>query len=80
MLYYALMESSGKQATVGKIICGIYVTNESGQPISFGKALLRNISKIVSSAIFMIGYMMAGFTKKKQALHDMLAECLVVRR
>ncbi len=80
LLYYALMESSSKQATVGKIICGIYVTNESGQQIGFAKAILRNISKIVSGAILMIGYLMAAFTKKKQALHDMLAECVVVRR
>ncbi len=80
MLYFALMESSSKQATIGKIICGIYVTDEKGEPIGFGKALLRNISKLISGAIILIGYMMAGFTKKKQALHDMLAECLVVRK
>ena len=79
-LYYALMESSQKQATLGKIIVGIKVTDLEGNRISFAKASGRYFGKILSGLIFYIGYIMAGFTEKKQALHDILASCLVVNR
>lgn len=77
-LYYALMESSVKQATLGKMALGIKVVDYSGNRISFGKASGRYFGKILSGMILCIGYLMAGFTEKKQALHDMLASCLVV--
>ena len=77
-LYYALMESSAKQATVGKMVLSIKVTDIEGNRIGFGQATGRHFGKILSGLIFMIGYIMAGFTAKKQALHDMLADCLVV--
>lgn len=77
-LYYALMESSVKQATLGKMALGIKVVDYSGNRISFGKASGRYFGKILSGMIMGIGYIMAGFTEKKQALHDMLAGCLVV--
>jgi uncharacterized RDD family membrane protein YckC len=51
-----------------------------GRRISFARASGRYFGKILSSAILMIGYIMAGFTAKKQALHDILADCLVLRR
>jgi serine/threonine protein kinase len=79
-LYYATMESSRKQATVGKIVLGIKVTGISGQRISFGRASGRFVGKILSSFILMIGFLMPIFTQKKQALHDMIAECLVVSK
>ncbi|MCU0412709.1 MAG: RDD family protein [Bacteroidetes bacterium] len=77
-LYFALMESSSRGATLGKMALGIRVTDLSGNRISFGKATGRYFGKIVSSMILMIGYLMAAFTEKKQALHDMMAGCLVV--
>jgi len=77
-LYYAFMESSSKQATLGKMILGIKVTGLSGEKISFKIAAGRFFAKIPSGLIFGIGYMMAGWTEKKQALHDMLADTLVV--
>ncbi len=77
-LYYAFMESSKKQATLGKIIMGIKVTDLNGNRISFGKATGRYFGKIISSLILCIGYLMAAFTEKKQALHDILSNCLVV--
>jgi uncharacterized RDD family membrane protein YckC len=77
-LYYALMESSGKQATLGKLALGIVVTDLSGNRISFGRATGRYFGKIVSGMILCIGYIMAGFTERKQALHDIMASCLVV--
>ncbi len=79
-LYEALMESSAKQATLGKLAVGIKVTDMLGARISFGRASGRHFGKIVSGLICGIGYFMAGFTDKKQALHDSMADCLVVRK
>ena len=79
-LYYALMESSNKQATLGKMAIGIVVTDLKGGRISFGRATGRYFGKIVSSLILDIGFIMAAFTEKKQALHDMMASCLVVMK
>jgi uncharacterized RDD family membrane protein YckC len=77
-LYFGLMESSAKQGTLGKMAVGIKVTDLQGNRISFGRATGRYFSKILSGLILYIGYMMAGFTEKKQALHDMIAGTLVV--
>jgi len=77
-LYFALMESSRKQATLGKMSLGIIVTDPRGQKISFGKATGRYFGKIISALILCIGFMMAGWTKKKQALHDIMADTLVI--
>ncbi|MEK6756022.1 MAG: RDD family protein [Bacteroidota bacterium] len=79
-LYFALLESSNKMATLGKLAIGIKVTDMNGNRISFGRATGRYFAKILSGMIFMIGYIMAGFTEKKQALHDMIASCLVVMK
>ncbi len=78
--YYAAMESSSNQATVGKMALGIKVTDLEGNRISFGRALGRNLAKIISALIFYIGFIMAAFTAKKQALHDMIANTLVVKK
>jgi uncharacterized RDD family membrane protein YckC len=59
---------------------GIKVTDLNGNRISFGRATGRYFAKILSGMILMIGYIMAGFTEKKQALHDMIASCLVVMK
>jgi uncharacterized RDD family membrane protein YckC len=79
-LYYALMESSSRQATLGKLALGIKVVDRQGNAVSFGRATARNLTKLLSGAILMIGYLMAGFTSRKQALHDIVAGCLVVNR
>lgn len=79
-LYHALMESSVKQASLGKMALGLMVTDLSGQKISFARATGRHFAKIISALILFIGFIMAGFTSKKQALHDMIASCLVVRQ
>jgi len=79
-LYYAFMESSANQATVGKIALGLKVTDEEGNRISFGRALGRTVAKILSALILFMGFVMAGFTDRKQALHDKIAHTLVVRR
>jgi uncharacterized RDD family membrane protein YckC len=79
-LYFALMESSANQATLGKMALGIKVTDLEGNRISFGKATGRYFGKIVSGMIMYIGFIMAGFTERKQALHDIMASCLVVNK
>jgi uncharacterized RDD family membrane protein YckC len=79
-LYYAILESSTWQATLGKKALGLEVTDLEGHRISFGRASGRFFGKILSTCILFIGYFMAGFTEKKQALHDMLAGCLVIRK
>jgi uncharacterized RDD family membrane protein YckC len=78
-LYFALLESSSKQATVGKMALGIRVTDLDGRRITFGRATGRHFGKILSGLILGIGFLMAAFTERKQALHDMLAGTLVVR-
>ncbi len=78
--YFAIQESSPKQATIGKQAMGLVVTDIEGQPISFAKASIRHFSKILSALILMIGYIMALFTEKKQALHDMIAGTLVLQK
>lgn len=79
-LYYALMESSTRQATLGKMALGIRVVDLSGRRVSFWRATGRFFGQFVSSMFFGIGYLMAGFTRRKQALHDMMAGCLVVNK
>lgn len=79
-LYYALMESSEKQATLGKLAIGIKVTDLQCNRISFAQATGRHFAKIISSIILLVGYFMAGFTEKKQALHDIIANCLVIKK
>jgi len=78
-LYFALMESM-KGATLGKMALGITVTDMNGNRITFGRASGRYFGKILSSLTFGIGYIMAGFTAQKQALHDMIASCLVINK
>ncbi len=79
-LYFALMESSPRQATIGKMALGLKVTDADGNRIDFLKASIRYVGKIISSMILMIGYLMAAFTEKKQALHDIIANTLVVKK
>lgn len=79
-LYYALFESSAWQATIGKKALGLTVTDLEGRRIGFGRATGRFFGKILSSVIVWIGFIMIGFTSKKQGLHDILAGTLVLRR
>lgn len=78
--YFAGMESSPLRGTIGKWALGIYVTDMEGQRISFTTATGRFFGKIVSGLLLGIGYIMAGTTDRKQALHDKMAECLVMRK
>lgn len=77
-LYIALFESSHLQASPGKMLFGIFVTDVYGKRISFGRGFLRAIGKDISNILFGIGYLIALFTERKQALHDFLAGTLVL--
>jgi uncharacterized RDD family membrane protein YckC len=80
-LYYAWMESSTSQGTLGKMALGLTVTDIQVRRVSFGRASGRFFAKFITGLIpLWIGYIMAGFTKKKQALHDMIADCLVLKK
>lgn len=76
--YFAFFESSSWRATPGKRAMGIEVVNLNGERISFARATGRYFGKIISVLTLSIGFIMAGFTKRKQALHDKIADCLVV--
>jgi uncharacterized RDD family membrane protein YckC len=76
-LYEAFMESSPRQATLGKMIFSLKVTDLYGNRISFARATARHFAKYLSGFILMIGYIMAGFSDRKQALHDIIAGTLV---
>src|ERR1019366_1616537 len=65
LLYFALMESSKHQATLGKIAMGIKVVDKNNQRLELSKALLRNLSKIISAFILGIGYIMIIFDERK---------------
>jgi uncharacterized RDD family membrane protein YckC len=78
-LYEAFMESSSYQATLGKMILGMKVTDLNGNRISFERATGRHFAKGLSALILLIGYIMVGFTERKQGLHDLLAGTLVRR-
>jgi len=80
-LYNALLECSEWQGSAGKKALGLIVTDMAGERVTFARASGRHFGKIVTSFIPLgIGYAMAGLTEKRQALHDMLASCLVLRK
>jgi uncharacterized RDD family membrane protein YckC len=79
-LYEAFMMSSEWQATVGKRVMSIVVTDMEGKRLSFARATGRHFAKYISVFLIGIGFIVAAFTAKKQALHDMIAETLVVKR
>jgi uncharacterized RDD family membrane protein YckC len=78
-LYMALSESSAAEATLGKRALRLRVTDLEGRRISFARATGRHFAKILSGLPFLIGFIMAGFTRRRQALHDQMAETVVLR-
>ena len=79
-VYFAGLESSVWQATVGKKMLGMQVTDTSGERIDFIKATIRYLSKFLSSFFLMIGFIMVAFTAKKQGLHDFIAGTVVLNQ
>lgn len=79
-LYFAAMESSARQATLGKMALKLAVTDLEGERIGFGRATGRYFAKFLSWLTLLVGFFMAGFTQRKQGLHDILAKTLVISR
>jgi uncharacterized RDD family membrane protein YckC len=77
-LYFAGFESSRSQATPGKLLMHIVVTDMTGNKPTFARVTLRHFTKFVSALIIFIGFLMIGLTKKRQGLHDSIAGCLVL--
>ena len=76
--YYALTESSALRGTLGKRMLGMRVTDLNGRRIRLGRASLRYLARMLSATPWQLGFVMAAFTSKKQALHDMLVGTVVV--
>ena len=79
-LYYAGMECSSSHATLGKMALGLRVVDAKGSPVTFGRASVRFIGRILNTLLLGIGFLLIAFTERKQGLHDIIAGTLVLRR
>ena len=80
LLYYPFFESSVLSATPGKALMGMVVLTEAGDRLSFKKAVIRYLCRFLSILLLCVGYLMQLFTSKRQTLHDMLSESVVIDR
>ena len=78
-IYSIVMESSVRQGTWGKVLLGLKVSDEKGNPITFSRSLVRNLSKILSTTTLGLGYLMGFFDKRQQCLHDRIAGTVVIK-
>ncbi|TMC84223.1 MAG: RDD family protein [Chloroflexi bacterium] len=78
--YYVLFETSPARGTLGKIALNLFVADVHGDPISYPRAAFRYFFKAFSTLLLGLGWIMAAFTPRKQALHDLMAGTLVLRR
>ncbi|MCZ4221690.1 RDD family protein [Pedobacter rhodius] len=79
LIYGSFAESGKKQATIGKRLVNIKVTDLEGTKIYFGRSLIRNLSKILSVIPFFFGYFYSFLNKKNQCWHDVAADTLVMK-
>jgi uncharacterized RDD family membrane protein YckC len=79
-VYFAVMEATPRGASLGKRVMRLRVTTLDGQREGVARSTARTALKVLSAVLLMIGYLMAGLTRRKQALHDMMSGSLVVRR
>lgn len=78
--YFPFFESSALSATPGKAILGLAVVSEGGGPLTFKQACIRYFCKYLSMLIAYIGYLMQPFTARRQTLHDMISEAVVIKQ
>jgi uncharacterized RDD family membrane protein YckC len=78
-LYWPVMHASRRRGTFGKALVGLKVTRFDGRRISILRSLWREIAKLASAAVVMLGFLMAAFTPRKQGLHDLMSATYVVR-
>ena len=79
-LYWPVLESTALRGTVGKMLLGLVVADIDGGKLPFLRSLLRNLAKIISAIPFYIGFLLAAFTARKQALHDLITKAVVLRQ
>jgi len=79
LLYTPFFEASELQATPGKAVLDMRVVGMNGERITLKKAFIRYLMRIVSGLLLCFGFLMMLFTEKKQTLHDLVAETLVIR-
>jgi uncharacterized RDD family membrane protein YckC len=79
-LYWPVLESTARRGTVGKMLLGLVVADIDGGKLPFLRSLLRNLAKIISAIPFYIGFLLAAFTDRKQALHDLITKAVVLRQ
>jgi len=77
LFYQIYLPTSDMMGTPGKYVVGLKITDDLGNKISIGKAVVRYIGYIVSAIILYIGFIMVGFTENKRGLHDMIASTRV---
>lgn len=78
LAYYVGFETSRFQGTPGKIALKIKVSDEHGQRVTHLRAVGRYFARVLCILTLGIGYLMAGLTRRKQGLHDLVAGCLVL--
>ncbi|MBS2967661.1 RDD family protein [Metabacillus sp. KIGAM252] len=79
LAYFIILPVTSWQGTIGKKLLGLKIVNEHGEKLTIGKSILRYLSFSVSGFVLYIGFIMAGFTSRKQALHDMMVKTYVVK-
>jgi len=79
-LYWPVLESTSLRATIGKAMVGLVVADIDGGGLPFVRSLLRNLAKIISAIPLFIGFLLAAFTTRKQALHDLITKAVVLRQ
>lgn len=78
LIYYSYFESSESQATLGKKVMNLKVFDMKGDRLTSGKAVVRNAIKIICGNYFLLGFLIALFTNKKQALYDIISDTVVI--
>lgn len=79
MIYSTIMEASSRQASYGKVLMGLKVSDEQGRPITLSRSIVRNMSKLLCVATLGLGYIIGFFDKRQQGLHDRIAGTLVIK-
>ncbi|HLA39004.1 MAG TPA: RDD family protein [Candidatus Glassbacteria bacterium] len=78
ILYYAVFEASWRQATPGKLLMGVFVTDEAGHKLTFQRALGRAVGRLLSMVVCFFGFFIALLSSRSQTLHDKMAATLVL--
>ncbi len=80
LIYGSIAEATTKQATIGKRLMDIKVTDDAGQRLTLANSFGRNFAKIISNFTLGFGYLYCFLNKKQQCLHDLIAHTLVIKQ